>query len=67
MTGQERDQVRALVERTCAAQGVPLVVPVDVAQAVARMIAGRPHRPLRPIDPAVSDDGAGDGRAPLAG
>jgi hypothetical protein len=45
----ERAHVRALVERTCAAQGVPLVVPPDVAQAVATMIAGRPRGQNRPL------------------
>jgi len=40
MTAAERECVRALVRRTCAEQGVPLVVPADVAAHVARLLAG---------------------------
>jgi hypothetical protein len=62
VTAEERDRVRVLVERTCAAQGVPLAVPPDAAQAVAMMIAGR--RPGRYPPPAATEDGAD--RAPVA-
>jgi hypothetical protein len=47
VTAEERDQVRAVVERTCAEQGVPLRVPADVAQAVAAMIVAGQIRSSR--------------------
>jgi hypothetical protein len=40
VTPPDRERVRALVERTCAEQGIPLVVPADVAAEVARLVAG---------------------------
>jgi hypothetical protein len=40
MTRADRERVRALVERTCTEQGIPLVVPTDVAADVARLVAG---------------------------
>ena len=40
MTPADRERIRALVRRTCAEQGVPLVVPADVAADVARLLAG---------------------------
>jgi hypothetical protein len=40
MTPGERARVRERVERTCAEQGIPLVVPPDVAAAVARLLVG---------------------------
>jgi hypothetical protein len=52
-TAEERAQVRAIVERTCAAQGVPLAVPPDVAHAVAALVAGRRPGPHRPPDEVV--------------
>jgi hypothetical protein len=55
VTAEERAHVRALVERTCAAQGVPLVVSPDVAQAVAAMIAGRPRSQNRLLPPPDVD------------
>jgi hypothetical protein len=64
MTAEERERVRALVERTCAAQGVPLEVPPEAAQAVAAMIVGRPRRTHPP--PAVAEVDAGDDRASVA-
>jgi hypothetical protein len=64
MTGEERARVRQVVERTCAAQGIPLAVPQDVARAVATMIARRrrpgPHQ--SPLHASVEVD-AGDDRA----
>jgi hypothetical protein len=47
MTATERDRVRAIVERTCAAQGVPIEVPVEQAREVAAMIALRRPQPTR--------------------
>jgi hypothetical protein len=64
MTAEERERVRALVERTCAAQGVPLEVPPEAAQAVAAMIVGRPRRRYPPPASAGFEDGAD--RAPVA-
>jgi hypothetical protein len=40
MSPAERERIRALVQRTCAEQGIPLTVPPDVAAAVARLLAG---------------------------
>jgi hypothetical protein len=40
VTAADRERVRALVERTCAEQGIPLVVPADVAADVAKLVAG---------------------------
>jgi hypothetical protein len=39
MTATDRARVRAIVERTCAAQGVDIVVPPDVAADIARLVA----------------------------
>ncbi len=39
MTPDELARVRERVEQTCAAQGIPLVVPSDVAAQVAGMVA----------------------------
>jgi hypothetical protein len=39
MTSDELARVRERVEQTCAAQGIPLVVPPDVAAQVAGMVA----------------------------
>lgn len=71
MTAAELDQVRAIVAQTCAAQGVPLTVPGDVARAVAAMIAGgrrrrrSPARATADVPVAVlAGAGEGDGRAP---
>jgi hypothetical protein len=41
MTAQERDQIAAIVRRTCAEQGIPLQVPPDVARAIASMLVVR--------------------------
>jgi hypothetical protein len=55
-TAEERAQVRSIVERSCAAQGVPLVVPPDVAHAVAALVAGRrPGSHWPPDDAAVGE------------
>jgi hypothetical protein len=40
MTPGERARIRERVERSCTAQGIPLVVPADVAAAVAQLMAG---------------------------
>jgi hypothetical protein len=34
----EDDQIRAIVERTCRKQGIPLAVPPEVCADVARLI-----------------------------
>jgi hypothetical protein len=47
VTAEQRDQVRAVVERTCAEQGVQLQVPADVARAVAAMIVAGQSRSSR--------------------
>ena len=47
MTADERARVRAIVERTCVAQGVPLDVPPEQAREVAAMIALRRPKPTR--------------------
>jgi hypothetical protein len=40
MTPADRERVRALVEQTCAEQGVDVIVPADVAADVAKLVAG---------------------------
>jgi hypothetical protein len=40
MTPADRERIRALVRRTCAEQGIPLVVPADVAADMARLLVG---------------------------
>ena len=40
MTPRDRERIQALVERTCAEQGIPLIVPPEVAAAVAQLLAG---------------------------
>jgi tRNA A37 threonylcarbamoyltransferase TsaD len=71
MTAAERDQVRALVAHTCHKQGVPLVVPPDVARDVAAMIAAGPRRrrrsPARPADVLTADQQRGRLMAVSAG
>jgi hypothetical protein len=47
VTAEQRDQVRVVVERTCAEQGVPLQVSADIARAVAAMIVAGQSRPSR--------------------
>jgi hypothetical protein len=42
MTPADRARVRERVEQSCAAQGIPLVVPPEVAADVARLVAGAP-------------------------
>jgi hypothetical protein len=39
VTAAEREQIRAIVERTCAEQGVPLTVPAEVASQIAAMLS----------------------------
>jgi len=38
VTAAEREQIRAIVERTCREQGIPLVVPAEVARQIAAML-----------------------------
>jgi hypothetical protein len=40
VTPAERERIRALVQRTCAEQGISLVVPADVASDLARLMVG---------------------------
>jgi hypothetical protein len=40
MTPADRERVRALVERSCAEQGVDVIVPAEVAAEVAQLVAG---------------------------
>jgi hypothetical protein len=40
MTPAERDRIRERVEKTCAEQGIDVIVPPEVAADVARLLAG---------------------------
>jgi hypothetical protein len=40
MTPGDRERIRLLVKRSCAEQGIDVIVPPEVAAEVARLIAG---------------------------
>jgi len=53
VTPDELAHVRERVEQTCAAQGIPLVVPPDVAAQVAGMLTAS-SRPVKEVAPSTS-------------
>lgn len=51
MTAAEREQIRAIVEQTCASQGIPLAVPPEIAQAVAAILRSSLRTSSREVAP----------------